>query len=64
MLLIAAPVVLVTGFVVGEAISTVVSVDVLWILFLVTFCAEWVALGDALRYSPESTVSSTVAPAP
>ena len=62
-LLIAAPVVLVAGFVVGEAISAVVSIDAMWILFLLTFCAGWIALGDALRHSPESAVAEAAAPA-
>ncbi len=57
-LLIAAPVVLVASFVVSETLAAVVSIDVLWILFLVTFCAGWVALGDALRHSPESGVTT------
>ena len=61
-LLIAAPVVLVATFVVGEALAAVVSIDMLWILFLVTFCVGWVALGDALRHSSESTIAEATAP--
>lgn len=58
-LLIAAPVVLVATFVGGETITTITNIDLMWILFLVTFCAGWVALGDALRYSPESTAAES-----
>jgi len=61
-LLIAAPVVLVSIFVVSETISAVVSVDVLWLLLLLTFCAGWIALGDALRHSPESPVERAATP--
>lgn len=61
-LLLVAPVLLVATFVVGEALVAVVALDALWLLFLVTFCAGWIALGDALRSGPESTVAETTAP--
>ena len=61
-LLIAAPVVLVATFVVGEAITALTSIDAVWILFLITFCAGWIALGDALRTSSEVTVPEPAVP--
>ena len=62
--LLAAPVVLVASFVVGQPITDALGLgfDAVWVLFLLTFCAGWIALGDVLRYSPEETVSETVAP--
>ena len=48
-LLLAAPVVFVSTFVVGEALADLVSLDVLWILFLLTFYTGWITLGDTLR---------------
>ena len=62
LLLIAAPVVFVATFVVGETISTVVGADAMWILFLVTFCTGWIAVGDALRSRSESPVVEPARP--
>lgn len=61
-LLIVAPVVLVATFIIGETITAITSIDVMWILFLTTFCIGWIALGDALRSSPELTVAEETAP--
>lgn len=62
MLLFAAPVVLVLTFIVGEAVTDVVNVDLMWILFLITFSTGWIALGDALRFVPEVTVTEPTTP--
>lgn len=62
-LLVGAPVVLVSTFVVGETLSAATGYDVMWLLFVLTFCAGWVALGDALRAGVRTTVGETVTPA-
>ena len=54
-LLLTAPIVFISTFVVGEALATLVNLDVLWILFLLTFCTGWIALGDTLRRDAGST---------
>ena len=60
--LVAAPVVLVASFVVGETLTAALDLDVMWLLFVLTFCAGWVALGDALRAAPETTTAEPTAP--
>ncbi len=62
-LLIVAPVVLVATFVVGETLTALSGFDVMWLLFLVTFCTGWVALGDAIRYTSDSALEETATPA-
>jgi hypothetical protein len=60
----AAPVLLVATFVVGEAVNGVLAlgIDVVWLLFVAAFCAGWIALGDSLRGTPETTPVETTAP--
>ena len=60
--LVAAPVVLVATFVVGETLAAAFDLDVMWLLFVLAFCAGWVALGDALRAAPETTPVETTTP--
>lgn len=60
--MIAAPVVLVATFVVGEALTALSGFDVMWLLFLTTFALGWVAFGDAVRYRANSAVDEPVAP--
>ncbi len=61
--LVAAPMVFVATFVVGEPLSAATGYDVMWLLFLLTFALGWIALGDALRADTRTVVDETVVPA-